>query len=208
MTDQTISELLDVNRAPKKPFGQKSDKTLYRITNNPSTGSPGETLIVRIPNLTENTTIVPGSVALLFDLKLTDGGTADANKTVVNNLARNLQERVKILVGGEVVQDLGRSDLYNTYGDLFLSKSERYNKAQEGVSALAIRKHRTVAGDKASDNKEGVTLALVYGTRYRMPISHPLIDQHGALYPHGLRDTISFEITLPDSSKILTSTAN
>jgi hypothetical protein len=43
---QTISEKLDVNRAYKQPFGLKAEKTIHRVTFNPSTANPGETLYI------------------------------------------------------------------------------------------------------------------------------------------------------------------
>ena len=158
-----------------------------------------------LPRLSENIVYVPGSIGLTFDLTLKDGSTADQNKTVVNNLGRNLILRMRTVLGGETIQDSQRWDLYQTYNDLFLSKNERENMVREGIAPEATRKHRTVAGDKGSDAKD-ILLAKVYGTRYRIPLSHTILDSHGVLYAKALGDTLTFELTLPSSTSIVSST--
>jgi len=40
----TVSEKLDANRLPKKPFGLKSKQIINWITLNPSSANPGEKL--------------------------------------------------------------------------------------------------------------------------------------------------------------------
>ena len=76
----SISERLNPNRNPKDSFVLKADYTLNRITLNPSSANPGETLYITIPKLKENVVIVPGSVNLLFDLNV----VGHANNTLVN----------------------------------------------------------------------------------------------------------------------------
>ena len=80
------SEKINPNRIPREPFGLKAESTLNRITLNPSTASPGETLYINIPKLSENLVIVPGSVSLLFDLDV----EGHANNTVVNNVSEGI----------------------------------------------------------------------------------------------------------------------
>ena len=57
-----IPEVINPRRTSREPFGLKADSTLHRITLNPSSANPGETLNVNIPKLAENVVIVPGSV--------------------------------------------------------------------------------------------------------------------------------------------------
>ena len=47
--------------------------TIKRITFDSSEASPGETLYVSVPKLNENEVLVPGSLALLFDIDLSGG---------------------------------------------------------------------------------------------------------------------------------------
>ena len=95
----TISEKLNPNRSPRKPFGIKGRSTLNRITLTPSEASPDETLYVDIPKLAENIVIVPGSVYLTFDLNV----TGHTNNTLVNNVGRSLVKRQRVFFGGEVL---------------------------------------------------------------------------------------------------------
>ena len=201
---QPISEVLDVNREPKKPFALKAERTLHRVTFNPSSANPGETLYVHLPKLSDNRVYVPGSVGLTFNLALTMG---HANNTLVNNISRNLVSRMKVLYGGEILQDTNRMDLYQTYHDLFLLKKDRENMLREGVSPLSIRKHRTAAGDKSSDAKE-VALAGIYDKKYRLAIDHPILDGHGAFYARALTNTLTFEITLAESKELAITSDN
>ena len=150
----------------------KAESTLNRITLNPSSASPGETLYINIPKLSDNLVIVPGSVSLLFDLEV-DG---HANNTVVNNLSANLVTRLKVLFGGETLQDTQRYDLFQTYRDLFLTAEEREDKLKNGItSSLNMRKLRTKAGDAKTQDVKEVALANVHGSKYRIPINHPIL---------------------------------
>ena len=46
---QTISEKINPNRIPREPLGLKAESTLNRITLNPSSADPGETLYIKYP---------------------------------------------------------------------------------------------------------------------------------------------------------------
>ena len=186
------SEKINPNRIPKEPFGLKAESTLNRITLNPSSASPGETLYINIPKLSENLVIVPGSVSLLFDLDV----EGHANNTVVNNLSANLVTRLKVLFGGETLQDTQRYDLFQTYHDLFLTKEEREDRLKQGISSPNIRKLRTKSGDAKTQEVKEVSLANVHGSKYRIPINHPILNDHGVFYPKALENHLIFEITL------------
>lgn len=205
MNEPTISDILDVRREYRKSFSLKAERTHHRVTFNPSSAQPGETLYIHLPKLSENIVLIPGSVGLLFDLTLKDGSTSDANKTVVNNLGRNLVFRMRTTLGGEIIQDSQRWDLYQTYNDLFLTKEERNDRVREGISSEEVRKHRTEAGDKDSSDEEGKILASIYGNKYKIPLTHPILDSHGVFYSKALEDTLTFELTLPESKKIVVS---
>ena len=172
---KTISEKMDPNRMSKQPFGLKAESTLQRITFTPSSANPGETLYVSIPKLSENNVLVPGSVKLSFNLVV----TGHVNNTLVNNVGRNLVSNFKVVLGGETLQDTKRYDLFMTYKDLFISSKERYRKIKQGISSLNMRKLRTNAGDAPTSNAGDIKLGKIYSNRYHIPISHPIIDDHG-----------------------------
>ena len=105
---QAISEIINPYRVPIEPFGLKAESSLNRITFNPSSANPGETITINIPKLSDNVVIVPGSVKLLFNLKV--GG--HANNTLVNNVGRNLVCQLKVSFGSETLQTTERYDLF------------------------------------------------------------------------------------------------
>ena len=195
----TVSEKINPNRIPREPFGLKSELTLNRITLNPSSASPGETLYINIPKLSDNLVIVPGSLSLTFDLDV-DG---HANNTLVNNVGSNLVSRLRVLFGGETLQDTQRYDLFQTYHDLFLTDEEREDRLKQGISSENIRKLRTNAGDKKTQDVREVALASIHNTKYHIPLNHPILNDHGVFYPKGLDHQLIFEITLAQVNDIV-----
>ena len=51
----------------------KAERTVKRITFNPSEANPGETLYVSVPKLSDHEVIVSGSLALVFNISLSGG---------------------------------------------------------------------------------------------------------------------------------------
>ena len=190
-----VSEKLNPNRIPCVPFGIKARSTLNRITLTHSEAGPDETLYVDIPKLADNIVIVPGSVYLNV--------TGHANNTLVNNVGRNLVKRQRVLFGGEVLQDTLDYDLFQTYHDLYLSSEARDDMLRHGVSAENTRKLRTAAGDKSASNAKEVAIAALHGTKYCIPLDHPILLNHGVFYPKGLSHPLKFEITLGGVSDIV-----
>ena len=186
-----VSEELNPNRNPGEAFGLKAEATLNRITLNPSSINPGETLYLNIPKLAEGIVIVPNSVALVFNLSV----AGHANSTLVNNVARNLLTSFKVKFGGEILQDTQRYDLLQTYNDLFLTKEEKDDRLKQGISSVNVRKLRTNAGDKVTTDAGEVALAAVHNTKYRIPWDHPILNDHGVFYPKALPNHLLFELT-------------
>ena len=139
----SIPSILDTNRVPRTREGLKAMTSLNRVTLNPSSAEPGETLYIEIPRLSENLVIVPGSVYITFDMVV----TGHKDNTLVNNLGRNLISQYKVLFGGEVVEDLGRFDLFKTYHDLFLTTEDRENRLRQGISNVNIRRDQDQCGE-------------------------------------------------------------
>lgn len=195
----SISEKINPNRVPREPFGLKAEASLNRVTLNPSSASPGETLYVNIPKLSENVVILPGSVYLIFKLEI-DG---HPNNYFVNNLSRNLVNRLKVRFGGETLQDTHRYDLFQTYQDLFLPTEDRIDGLRRGISDVNMRKLRANAKDKNTGDSVEVALAAIHEKNYCIQLDHPILNDHGALYPRALSHDIKFEITLPDISDVV-----
>ena len=80
----------------------KAERTVKRITFNPTEANPGNTLYVSVPKLNEEEVIVPGTLSLLFNLDLTGG---HANSYLVQSVSRALVDRFIVKYVGETVQD-------------------------------------------------------------------------------------------------------
>ena len=199
MSSYSVPEKIKPNRVPREPLGLKAESSLNRITFDRSSHNPGETIRVIIPKLSDDVVIVPGSVKLIFDLNV----SGHANNTVVNNISRNLVKRLKVLFGGETLQDTNRYDLFQTYHDLFLETEDREDRLRQGISSLNMRKLRTEAGDKVESDAKEVALSKVHGKRYEIPLDHPVISDNGSLYPSALTHDLTFEITLPKVNDIV-----
>ena len=46
-------------------------------------------------------------------------------------------------------------------------------------------------------------MGKIYSNRYFIPISHPILDDHGVFHPRGIRETLMFEITLASVTDIV-----
>ena len=81
----------------------KAERTVKRITFNPSEAHPGETLYVSVPKLSEHEVIVSGSLALVFNINLSGG---HANNYLVQNVSRALVDKLHVKFAATTVQDM------------------------------------------------------------------------------------------------------
>ena len=187
----------------KKVLGaMRAERTVKRITFNPTSANPGETLYVSVPKLAVNEVIVPGSLALVFDINLKVTG-AHANNYLVQNVSRALVDKFHVKFAATTVQETAGYDIYKLFEDLFLSKDERENMLREGIQDTALNKLRSDAGDKDTSNAGRNTLNAVYGTKYRINLDHPILTDHGVFYPQALYNDLVFELTLAPASQVV-----
>ena len=90
-----------------------------------------DVLYVTVPKFAQDVVMVPGSLALVFDIDLTGG---HANNYLVQNVSRALVSRLRVTFGGELVQDTNGYDIYKIFDDLFLSIYERDEMLMRGSS--------------------------------------------------------------------------
>ena len=181
----------------------KAERTVKRITFNPSIANPGETLYVSVPKLATNEVLVPGSLALVFDINLKVPG-AHANNYLVQNVSRALVDKFIVKFASSIVQDTTSYRIYKTFEDLFLSRDERENMLREGIQSTDLNKIRSGAGDKKTSGvDEENALNAVYGTKYRINLDHPILTDHGVLYPQALYNDLVFELTLAAAHEVV-----
>ena len=181
----------------------KAERTVKRITFNPTEANPGETLYVYVPKLAENEVIVAGSLALVFNINLKVTG-AHANNYLVQNVSRALVDKLKVKFAATTVQDTDSYSVSKTFEDLFLSRDKRANMLREGIQSDDLNKIRSGAGDKKTSGVDAENkLNTVYGTKYRINLDHPILSDHGVFYPQALHNDLLFELTLAPANQVV-----
>ena len=179
----------------------KAERTVKRITFNPTEANPGNNLYVSVLKLNEDEVIVPGTLALLFNIDLTGG---HANNYLVQNVSRALVDRFVVKYAGTTVQDTNGYDIYKILNDLFLSTDEREEMILEGIQSTNLNKIRSGAGDKPTSGVEAETkLESVYKNKYRINLDHQILTDHGAFYPQALYNDLTFELTLAQAVQVV-----
>ena len=178
----------------------KAPCSVKRITFNPSEANPGETLRVHVPKLNENEVLVPGSLALLFDIDI--GGHAD--NFLVQNVSRALVSRMTVNFGGTTLEDTTDYDIYKTFSDLFLPGEKHDNMVPKGIQSEDLSKIRSGAGDaKISGVDAEKILNCIYGKKYGINLDHQILTDHSIFYPQALYNDLVFEVTLAPASQVV-----
>ena len=179
----------------------KAERTVKRITFNPTEANPGNSLYVSVPNLNEDEVIVPGSLALLFNIDLT-GWHAD--NYLVQNLSRALIDRFTVKFAGTVVQDTDGYDIYKIFEDLFLSSDGREEKILEDIQSVDLCKIRSNAGEKKISGVDAENkLESIYKNKYRINLDHQILTDHVVFYPQALYNDLLFELTLAPAPQVV-----
>ena len=179
----------------------KAERTVKRITFNPSEANPGETLYVSVPKLSEHEVIVSGSLALVFKINLSGG---HANNYLVQNVFRALVDKLAVKFAATTVQDTDGYDIYKIFEDLFLSVDERANMLSEGIQSEDVCKIRSGSGDKKTSGVDAKTkLESIYKNKYRINLDDPILTDHGIIYPQALYNDLIFELTLAPAFEVV-----
>ena len=178
----------------KKLGAMKAERAVKRITFSRTEASPGETLCVSVPTLRENEVIMPGSLALRFNIDLSGG---HANNFLVQNVSRALVDKMVVKFAGTILQDTVGYDIYKMFEDLFLLQEKRDNMLLEGFPSEDLCKIRSGAGDKktsgvATENK----LNDFYESKCRIKLDHQILTDHGVFYPQAFYNDLVFELIL------------
>ena len=128
-----VPHYLSPRHRAKTLNAMKAPYCVKRITFNPSEANPGNRLEVIVPKLNKNEVLVPGSLALRFDIDLSGG---HANNHLVQNVSRALVKQQVVKFGGEILDDIVDFDIYKIFTDLFLPEETRGNMVAEGVQRV------------------------------------------------------------------------
>ena len=199
-----VQENLRPTRSEKTLGALKAECTVKRITFKSTEANPKDTLYVSVPKLNENEVIVPGSLALRFNIDLSGG---HANNFLVDNVGRALVDELAVKYSGTIVQETVGYDIYKIFEDLFLSQEERDNMLQDGIQGEDLNKIRSNAGDKKTSGVDAEKkLNGIYGTKYRIRLDHQILNDHGTFYPQALYNDLMFELLLAPASQVVRGT--
>ena len=161
-----VPENLRPTYSEKTVHAMKAEHAVKRITFNPSEADPGNSLYGYVPKLNESEVLVPGSLALVFDIDLSGG---EANNFLVQNVTRALVDRLVVKFARTTLQDTVGYDIYKTFEDLFLSQEERDNRILEGIQSEDLCKIRSDAGDKKTSGVDAENKLNDRGIRKKVP---------------------------------------
>ena len=108
----------------------------------------------------------------------------------------------KVIFGGKTIADVEMADLYGAFHDVVTCEEDM----MMGITTGNYRKLRTAAGDATSNVKEVIHTGR-YGNTYHIPLSHPILEDHGAFYQKELQD-LMFELKLANKSEIVVTSDN
>ena len=129
--EEAADDLLPT-RKEKILLAMKAPRSVKRITLNPSEASPGEKLNGHMPKLNQNEVLVPGSLALRFDIDLSGG---HANNFLVQNVSRALVRQLVVKFEDTTLKHKVDYDVYKPFTDLFLPGKKRDNMVSEGIQS-------------------------------------------------------------------------
>ena len=196
-----VSYDLEPSRHTKKMGAMKALYSVKRITFHPSEANPGDRLEVRVPRLNKNEVLVPGTLALRFEIDLSGG---HANNYLVQNVSRALVSQRVVKFGGKTLEDIVDYDIYKLFTDLFLPEEKRRNMVAEGIQSEKLSKIRSGAGDKPTTGVDDENkLEKVFGNRYRIKLDHPILTDHGVFYPQALYEDLIFELVLAPAKQVV-----
>ena len=197
----SVSHDLLPRRITKTLRAMKAPYSVKRITFNPSEANPDERLEVCVPKLNKNEVLVPGSLALCFNIDLSGG---HANNYLVQNVLRALVSQQVVRFGDTTLDDIVDYDIYKIFTDLFLPEETCGNMVAEGIQSKKLSQIRSGAGDKPTTGVDTENkLEKVYGKKYRINLDHQIVTDHGIFYPQALYTDLVFELVLTPANQVV-----
>ena len=197
----SVSDNLLPTHTEKELRAFKAIRTVKRITFNPSSANPGETLYVHLPKLNENEVFVPNSLALVFDIDLSGG---HANNFLVQNVSRALVDKLVVKFEGTILEETVGYDIYEIFQYLFLPGEKRDNMVPEGIQSKDLCKIRSGSGDKKTTGVATETkLTEVYSNKYHINLDHQILTDDRVFYPQALFNDLVFEVTLTNAEEVV-----
>ena len=150
--------------------------------------------------------IILSTKKLTFNITL--AGT-DANRTLVENLGRNIIRKLVVKLEGNEIISTDDYDVLYSYYDCWKTATERRNAIFQGIveaegqTENAI-KHHINATDKANNAKDQ-TVASIYDNRFCIPLDFEILETSLPLYQYGPGSRLTYELTFADYSNVIES---
>ena len=134
----------------------------------------------------------------------------DVNRTLVENLGRNIIRKLIVKLEGNEIISIDDYDILYSYYDCWKFTTERHNAVfqriveTDGQTENTI-KHRINAGDKASNAKDQ-TVASIYDNRFCILLDFEIRESSLPLYQYGLGSRLTYELTFADYSDVIKAT--
>ena len=134
----------------------------------------------------------------------------DVNRTLVENLGRNIIRKLVVKLEGNEIISIDDYDVLYLYYNCWKTTTERRNAVfqdiveADGQSENAI-KHRINATDKANNAKDQ-TVASIYDNRFFIPLDFEILESSLPLYQYGLGSHLTYELTFADYSNVIKAT--
>ena len=148
--EKSLSVSYDLSPRPttKTLRAMKATYSVKRIAFDRTEANPGDTFFVHVPKLNKNEILVPGSLALRFDIDLSGGHT---NNFLVQNISWALVSQLVVRFGDTTLEDTVDYDIYKIFTDLFLPEEKRGNMLSEGIQSEDLCKICSGSGDKKNE---------------------------------------------------------
>ena len=196
---------LNPERSFRTPKGIKGTRQKVIVTHNPSEIDQNQELLVRFPDLGSDDVIIPGTVNLSFNIKLTS--TIDTYRTLVSKIGRAIIIKLAVKFEGNEIMSVDDYDVLACYRDLWKTKSEKKNAIRQGIISTGrctenCIKLRINAGAKNSSNAQDKAIADVYGNKSIIPLDFEMLDSAAPYYQAGLRNRLCYELTFNDYNRV------
>ena len=127
----------------------------------------------------------------------------------MNNVGRAVKKMV-LMLGSKDIAAINKSDIYDTYKDLYLSKNKREVKLLQGIQSANGLKAR-VGVKKADGTALAVTtlenaIKKTFDERFAIPSDFDFFKQ--PVYPYGLKKDLIVRLELNSSEKLISCTGD
>ena len=194
--------MTDINphRSNRIVGAERAHRQHVVVTSDPSSVVPGDTFVVRFPELGENEVIAPGSFFVSFALNLKS--KKDEARSVVPNVGRKIIKTFAVFFNDLEVLTIRNYHEIKTYMDFWLSRKDKARRAFQGIDdgeALKLR-----VGSKGATGDAGRTaVAKTFENRFRIPIDFELLSDIGPYRQRSITDKLEIRLTFNDKKAVV-----